>query len=133
MKCIPNFEFTVITCSRMPKRQWIICMSFCCKETLKDHPRLVWMDASIRFKKTGNFSHIKSQILQTDGILQMVSVRHTIFEATHKQLYEYFPLIWRKSKGLVSTTILLSLRMCCTCALISASISNTSKPFHDLQ
>ena len=66
-------------------------MSFCCKETLKDHARLVWMDASIRFKNTGNFSHIKSQMLQTDGILQMVNVRHTIFQATHKQLYEYFP------------------------------------------
>ena len=56
------------------------------------------MDASIRFLTTGNFSHIKSQMLQTDGILQMIDVDHSIFAATHKQLYEYFPTDIEKVK-----------------------------------
>ena len=56
------------------------------------------MDASIRFKDTGNFSHIKNQLLQTDGILQMVNVAHSIYVATHKQLYEYFPTDIEKTK-----------------------------------
>ena len=56
------------------------------------------MDASIRFQNTGNFSHIKSQMLQTDGILQMVNVSHTIYVATHKKLYEYFPTDIEKVK-----------------------------------
>ena len=51
----------------------------------------MWMDASIRFNVTGNLGHIKNQLLQTDGILQMVNVVHSIYVATHKQLYEYFP------------------------------------------
>ena len=56
------------------------------------------MDASIRFQNTGNFSHIKSQMLQTDGILQMIKMPHSIYVATHKQLYEYFPTNMEKVK-----------------------------------
>ena len=57
------------------------------------------MDTSIRFKTTGNFSHIKRQLLQTDGILQMINVVHSIYAATHKQLYEYFPTNMEKVKS----------------------------------
>ena len=56
------------------------------------------MGASIRFKNTENFSHIKSQMLQTDGILQMIKMIHSIYVATHKQLYEYFPTDIEKVK-----------------------------------
>ena len=65
---------------------------------MKDHPRLVWMDTSIRFINTGNFSHIKQQIVQTGGVLGMLKVDHSIFSATHKQLYEYLPIVMEKVK-----------------------------------
>ena len=70
---------------------------------MKDHPRVVWMDSSIRFINTGNFSHIKDQMVQTGGVLGMLKVTHSIFSATHPQLYEYFPSVMEKvkKKGIV--------------------------------
>ena len=65
---------------------------------MKDHPRVVWMDSSIRFINTGNFSHIKDQILRTGGVMGMLKVGHSIFCATHPQLYEYFPTVMEKVK-----------------------------------
>ena len=56
------------------------------------------MDASIRFKDRGNLSHIKNQLLQTDVILQMVNVAHSIYVAINKQLYEFFPTDMEKIK-----------------------------------
>ena len=65
---------------------------------MKKHPAVVWMDSSIRFINTGNFSHIKSQMLQTGGVLGMLRVGHSIFAATHPQLYEFFPSVTEKVK-----------------------------------
>ena len=70
----------------------------CVQETLRDHPRLIWLDSSIRLTITGNLSHVKHQILQTGGVLQMVTVSHSIYSATHKQLYEYLPCHWERTK-----------------------------------
>ena len=56
------------------------------------------LDSSIRFINTGNFSHIKGQMLQTGGVLGMLKVTHSIFSATHPQLYDYFPSVMEKVK-----------------------------------
>ena len=63
------------------------------QETLKDHPKVVWLDTSIRFAKvsTANFSVIKPQLLQTGGVLLMRRTWHTIYAATHPKLYNFIP------------------------------------------
>ena len=55
------------------------------------YSRAIWIDASIRFISTANMSHIKSQLLQTGGVLQMVRSTHSMFAATHHKLYSYLP------------------------------------------
>ena len=52
----------------------------------------MWLDASIRFIKTGHLDHTKAQLLKTDGIIQMVRVTHSIFVATHAQVYQFLPV-----------------------------------------
>ena len=65
---------------------------------MRDHLEIIWMDASIRFIYTGSLSHIKHQLVQTGGILQMVKAGHSIFAATHPQLYTFFPSDMEKIK-----------------------------------
>ena len=68
------------------------------QETLKDHSRVIWIDASVRFVSTGNMTRIKPQLLQTGGVLMMVRTRHSMYQATHPALYEYFPCDINKRK-----------------------------------
>ena len=65
---------------------------------MKDYPRVVWMDSSVRFTNTGDLRHIKGQMLRTGGVLGMLSVWHSIYSATHPQLYDYFPTVMKKVK-----------------------------------
>ena len=65
---------------------------------MKNYSRIIWADSSIRFIYTGNFSHIQHQFLQTGGILQMLRVAHSIFVATARNLYNYFPCDMDKIK-----------------------------------
>ena len=71
---------------------------FFSQETLKDYSRVIWIDASIRFISTANMTHIKPQLLQTGGVLMMVSTQHSMYQATHPALYEYFPCDINKTK-----------------------------------
>ena len=66
-------------------------MSVYFQETLKDHPRLIWLDASQRFVSRGVFRAVRSRLVQTGGVMMMRATSHTIFAATHHQVYQYFP------------------------------------------
>ena len=66
------------------------------------------MDASITFVKTGNLSHIERQMLEADGILQMISNHHGTFPATHKTMYTYLPCNLEKIKH-TGKVVLLSI------------------------
>ncbi len=58
---------------------------------MRFHPKLVWLDSSIRFLKSDNFTHTKAQLLSSGGILHLVRSGHNIFSATHEDLYKFFP------------------------------------------
>lgn len=75
------------------------------QETLRKYPRLMWLDSSIRFlRHPGNLSHVAPQLAASGGVLLLVRTSHSVYGATHRGLYQFFPADLDKVKRMGNGT-----------------------------
>jgi hypothetical protein len=58
---------------------------------LHEYKTVFWIDACVRFT-TSNLESIHKKLNGSRGIVLPIKVRHSIFAATHAEMYKYLPM-----------------------------------------
>ena len=65
---------------------------------MRDYPYIFYLDSSVRLLKKNILNQMKTQIEETGGILQFKTPGHSIFSATHPNIYTYFKCSFKQTK-----------------------------------
>ena len=64
---------------------------FAILDALQDHPRIIWMDASVRFVE-GNLSAIEAKARENKGfVFFSMKTNHSTYSVTHPKTFQYLP------------------------------------------